>query len=217
MEYFWCHNHHLLNSCFTILISLLTLYHVGGGPHGPPLGVISCHSVGDAPTNSKFLDFSQLHPYFHLVKSFFTFFCNFYKKITVKKKFRPKKERFFDENGQKPFFLKNIVIFCFNYVISMLWEFFWGALHVCRSKIGDVENSFHIRHIFESPQPRGCSWRGYATQEADQELKWKLRTISVWEIWVLEFLGPQSWDTSKSPGPIGLTRYFPQYGKSRSE
>ena len=28
----------------------------------------------DAPTNSKFLDFSQLHPYFHLVKSFFTFF-----------------------------------------------------------------------------------------------------------------------------------------------
>ena len=28
----------------------------------------------DAPINSKFLDFSQLHPYFHLVKSFFTSF-----------------------------------------------------------------------------------------------------------------------------------------------
>ena len=74
------------------------------------------------------------------------------------------------------FFLTNIGIFGFNYVISMLWEFFWGALHV-----GDVENSFHIRHIFESLQPRGCSWRGYATQEAEQELKWKLRIISVWE------------------------------------
>ena len=117
----------------------LTLLDPGGGLARPPLGVISCHSVEDAPTNSKFLDFSQLHPYFHLVKSFFTFFCNFYKKITVKFFFRPKKERFFDENGQKPFFLKNIVIFCFNYVISMLWEFFWGALHICRSKIDDVE------------------------------------------------------------------------------
>ena len=77
----------------------------------------------------------------------------------------------------------------------MLWEIFWGALHVCRSKIEDVEISFYIRHIFESPRPRGCSWRGYATQEADQELKWKLRTISVWENWVLEFLGSHSWDT----------------------
>ena len=77
----------------------------------------------------------------------------------------------------------------------MLWEIFWGALHVCRSKIDDVENSFHTRHIFESQPPRGCSWRGYATQEADQELKWKLRTISVWENWVLEFLGSNSWDT----------------------
>ena len=150
----------------------------GGGLARPSLGVISRHSVGDAPTNSKFLDFSQFDPYFHLVKSFFTFFCNFYKKITVKIFFRPKKERFFHENGQKHIFLTNIGIFCFKYVISMLWEIFWGALHVCRSKIGDVENSFHILHIFESPQPRGCSWRGYATQEADQELKWKLRTLT---------------------------------------
>ena len=64
----------------------------GGGPHGPPLGVISCHSVGDAPTNPKFLDFSQFDPYFHLVKSFFTFFCNFYEKNAVKFFFRHKKE-----------------------------------------------------------------------------------------------------------------------------
>ena len=34
----------------------------------------SHYSVVDAPINSKFLEFSQLHPYFHLVKSFFTFF-----------------------------------------------------------------------------------------------------------------------------------------------
>ena len=65
----------------------------------------------------------------------------------VKKNFRPKKEQFIDENGQKHCFLTNIGIFCFNYVISMLWEIFWGALHACRSKIGDVENSFQIRHI----------------------------------------------------------------------
>ena len=151
-----------------------------GGSGKTPLGVISCHSVGDAPTNSKFLDFSNKHSYFHLVKSFFTFFCNFYKKITVKNFFCPKKERFFHENGQKHIFLTNICIFCFKYIITMLWEIFWGALHVCRSKIDDVENLFHIRHIFEFPRPRGCSWRDYATQEAKQGLKWKLRTISVW-------------------------------------
>ena len=57
-----------------------------------PLGIISRHSVMDAPNNSKFLDFSQLHPYFHPVFSFFTFFCNFYKKITVNFFFHPKKE-----------------------------------------------------------------------------------------------------------------------------
>ena len=163
--------------------------------------------VGDAPTNPKFLDFSQFDPYFHLVKSFFILFCNFYKKNAVKFFFRPKKEQFFDENGQKHCFLTNIGIFWFNYVISMLWEIFWGALHVCRSKIDDVENSFHTRHIFESQQPRGCSWRGYATQEADQELKWKLRTISVWENWVLEFLGSHSWDikggSARTPPPYG--------------
>ena len=168
---------------------------MGGGPHGPPLGVISCHSVEDAPSNPKFLDFSKFDTYFHLVKWFFIFFGNFYKKNGVKKFFRHKKERFFDENGQKHCFHKNICIFCFNYVISMLWGIFWGALHICRSKIGDVQNSCHTRDIFESLRPRGCSWRGYATQEADQELKWKLRTISVWENWVLEFLGSQSWDT----------------------
>ena len=99
---------------------ILTLYHVGGGPHGPPLGVISCHFVGDAPTNPKFLDFSQFDPYFHLVKSFFTFFCNFYKKNAAKIFFCHKKERFFDENGEKHCSFTNIGIFCSNFVISML-------------------------------------------------------------------------------------------------
>ena len=47
-------------------------------------------------------------------------------------------------------------------------------------------NSFHIRLIFEFPQPRGCFWRGCATQEADQELRWKLRAISIWDNWVME-------------------------------
>ena len=112
-------------------------------------------------------------------KVIFHFFFVISTKNYIEIFFRSKKEWFFDENGQKPFFLKNIVIFCFNYVISMLWEIFWGTLHFWRSIIGDVENSFLIHHIFESPHSRGCSWRGYASQEADQGLKWKLRTISV--------------------------------------
>ena len=161
----------------------------------PPLGVISCHSVGDAPTNSKFLDFSNKHPYFHLVKSFFTFSFYFLQKNYLHKQISAKKDCCFGKIGQKYSFLTNMDSFCFIYVISMLCEFFWVALHICKSKIGDVENSFHILHIFESSQPQGCSWRGYATQEADQELKWKLRTISVWENWIWEFLGSHSQDT----------------------
>ena len=39
------------------------------------------HPVGDAPTNSKFLDISQLDPYFHQVNSFFTFFVISTKKL----------------------------------------------------------------------------------------------------------------------------------------
>ena len=113
-----------LTTFFSKEVKHFNPFNVGGRredrPTPPPLGVISCHSVGDAPTNSKFLDFSNKHPYFHLVKSFFTFFCNFYEKITVKIFFRPKKERFFHENGQKHIFLTNICIFCFKYVISML-------------------------------------------------------------------------------------------------
>ena len=74
---------------------VLTIYTARGGSHEPPLGVISHPSEGDAPTNPKFLDFSQFDPYFHLVKSFFIFFCNFYKKNGVKFFFRPKKKQFF--------------------------------------------------------------------------------------------------------------------------
>ena len=118
--------------------------------------IISRHFVGDAPTTSKSLDFSQFDPYFHLVKSFFIFFAISTKKLTSKYFFDLKKNDFFMK------MVKNI-FFCFKYVISMLWEILWGALHVSRSKIGDVENSFHILLIFESPQPRSCSWRGYAT------------------------------------------------------
>ena len=135
-----------LRICFWLAVS--TLLNPGGGSGQTPLGIISRHSLGDAPTNSKFLDFSQFNPYF----SFFTFFCNFYKKITVKFFFHHQKEQFFDKNGKKPFFHKNFVIFCFNYVIIMLWGVFWGAFHFCRSKIGDVENLSHIRHNFEIPQ-----------------------------------------------------------------
>jgi hypothetical protein len=92
----------------------------GGGSHEPPLGIISHHSVGDAPTNPKFLDFSQFDPYFHPGKVIFHFFCNFFKKNAVKFFFQPKKEQFFDENGRKQSFFTNIGIFCFNFVISML-------------------------------------------------------------------------------------------------
>ena len=95
-----------------------TLLDVGGSGQTPPWRYQP--PLGDAPTNSKFVDFSQFDPYFHLVKSFFIF----YKKITVKFFCHPKKERFFHENGQKHIFLTNIGIFCFKYVISMLSEIF---------------------------------------------------------------------------------------------
>ena len=75
--------------------------------------VISRHSVGDAPTNSKSLDFSQFDPYFHLVKSFFIFFAISTKKLTSKYFFDLKKNDFFMK------MVKNI-FFCFKYVISML-------------------------------------------------------------------------------------------------
>ena len=161
-----------------------------GGPHGPPLGVISCHSLEDAPNNSKFLDFSQLHLYFHLVKSFFTFFCNFYKKITVKIFFRPKKQWFFDKNGQNHFFLTNIDIYCFKIVFSMLWEFFWGALHVCMSKIDDVEIS-----------STSVSFLSFRDLEAASEEAMQLRRLIKSSN---ESLWPIRDSTSKSPYGIGL-------------
>ena len=71
----------------------------------------------------------------------------------------------------------------------------WPNFGSYKESVSMDDNSFRIAYMFESLQPWGCSWRGYATQEADQELKWKLRTISVWENWVLEFLGSHSWDT----------------------
>jgi hypothetical protein len=63
----------------------------GGGGARTPLGIICRHSVGDAPTNPKFLDF---------------FNCQIF--------FRPKKERFFDKNGQNYFFLTNMDFFVSN-------------------------------------------------------------------------------------------------------
>ena len=81
----------------------LTLYHAGGGLARPPLGVISCHSVVDAPTNPKFLDFSNKHPYFHLVKSFFIFFVTSTKKTLSKIFFDLKKNDFLTK------LVKNIV------------------------------------------------------------------------------------------------------------
>ena len=112
-----------------------------GGFARTPLGVIRSHSVVDAPTNSKFLDFSQLHLYFHLVKSFFTFFCIFYKKNTVKFFFSNLKNSDFWQKLSKSFFSHKYwhLLFQIKIVFSMPWEIFWGALHVCMSKIDDVE------------------------------------------------------------------------------
>ena len=58
-----------------------------------PFGAISRHSVVAALIKSKIPT---------LVKSFYTFFCNFYKNITVKIFSQPKKGRIFEENGQTP-------------------------------------------------------------------------------------------------------------------
>ena len=95
-------------SCFSIMVKpeivhyceKLTLQDAGGG-----LGVISHHSVGDAPANPKFLDFCNFDPYFHLVESFLTIFYYFHKEIIVENFCPPKKNRFFHKNGQKHIFL----------------------------------------------------------------------------------------------------------------
>ena len=86
-------------------------------------------------------------------KVIFNFFCNFYQKITFKFFFHPKKEWFFHENGQKHIFYTNISIFWFKYVISTLWEFFWGAFHVCRSKIHSTSVTFlSLRNLEAAPE-----------------------------------------------------------------
>ena len=116
----------------------------GGGSARTPPRLYQLPFCGGCTNQSQI---SWLFPIWSLLSSgkvIFHFFCDVYEKNAVKIFFRPKKERFFDKNGQKHCFLTNIGIFCFNYIISMLWEIFWGALHVCRSKIGNVENSFHI-------------------------------------------------------------------------
>ena len=51
-------------------------------------------------------------------------------------------------------FQKNI---CYDYVTCAHGNAQQTTVHVVRSKIGKVENSFQIRHIFESPRPRGWS------------------------------------------------------------
>ena len=98
----------------------------------------------------------------------------------------PSKMMIFHKNGPKSFFLPKNEHFSFKSVISMIWVIFWCILLVCRTKIGDFEKSSHNSHIRDPRQPRGRSWGDYATQGADQELKWKLRTISVWKNWVVK-------------------------------
>ena len=99
-----------------------------------------------------------------------------------------------------------------NSLISLIWDFLKFHYMSVGQNLSMLKILFHISQILESLQPWGCFWRDYATQEADQELKWKLRTISVWKNWVLEFLGSHIWDTrggdstSKSPGGLGLNR-----------
>ena len=86
-------------------------------------------------------------------------------------------------------------IFCYKSVISMTWEIFWSVLHISRTKMDGFENLSHNSHTHDPQQLRGCSWGDYAFQEADQELKLKIGTLSVWEIWVLEVLTTHSSDT----------------------
>ena len=126
-----------------------------GGPHGPPLGVISCHSVVDAPTNSKFLDFSQLHLYFHLVKSFFTFFCNFYKKITIKFFFRPNKQWFFFTKMVKIIFFSQILTFIIWKLYSVGIEKFFEVhcISVCQ-KMTMLKFVPHQSHFWVSATSR---------------------------------------------------------------
>ena len=92
---------------------------------------------------------------------------------------------------QKWWFLTKMVQnnFSFKSVIIMTWKIFWCISLVCRTKIGDFENLSHNSQTRDPRQPWGCSLGDYATQQADQELKWKLMTLFVWNFWVLEHMG----------------------------
>ena len=119
-----------------------------------------------------FLLFPELHLHFHHVKWFFNFFFIIFTEKLPPFFFTIKKDDFLTKMVKTIFYPHIYIgIFSFNYEISRLWEIFWSSIHVCRSKIGNAENLSLIFHIFEYSKPWGCYWRGYATQEADQELK----------------------------------------------
>ena len=134
------------------------------------------------------------------------FAFSFKKKSTSKFLFAFKNDDFLQKRPKIIFFLPKKEHFSFKSVISMIWEIFWCILVVCRTKIGDFENSSHNSHTRDPRQPRGCSWGDYATQGADQGLKLKLGTLSNWGIWVLEVLTSHSTDTRG-----GTTRYPPSW------
>jgi hypothetical protein len=105
-------------------------------------------------------------------------------------------------------------IFCYKSVISMIWEFFWSVLHVCRTKIEGFENLSHNSHTHDPRQLPGCSWGDYAIQVADQWLKLKLETLSVWEIWVLEVLTFHSSDTTEKTTSLNRVKCeFKKYSR----
>ena len=102
-----------------------------GGLHRLPLRIIIRHYVGNAPINSKFPDFSQLHSYLHLVKSFF---C-------------PKKEQFFDENGQKcseKFFEVHCIL---GWPLFYKFLKSWRVCHLEKMQLWPVEHFFQLVRV----------------------------------------------------------------------
>ena len=154
---FWIFGFGLLHYQISTIICPCSLTLLDAGGYQPPF----CGGTNQFQISWPFPIWSLLSS----GKVIFHFFCNFYKKITVYFFFSPWKRTIFSRKWSKTYFLHKYWHFYFKYVTSMLWEIFWGALHVCSSKFG-MKFVPHPSHFWVSATSRQllkrlCNLRGW--------------------------------------------------------
>ena len=74
-------------------------------------------------------------------------------------------------------------------------------------KVDNFEIQSHNSHTHDPPQLRGCSWGDYATQGADQGLKWEIMASALFCFFVDPELKYQDKDrTNPSPRYLDLKK-----------